>query len=88
MDIPHFTIIDEVRSDAVKPGDANDDESTNIGDAVYLIGYVFKGGAPPPSKGEGDANGDCSVNIGDAVYLISYVFKGGAAPIINDDCPW
>jgi hypothetical protein len=88
MDIPHFTIIDEVRSDAVVAGDANDDESANVGDAVYLIGYVFKGGAPPPSKGEGDANGDCSDNVGDAVYLISYVFKGGAAPIINDDCTW
>jgi len=29
------------------PGDANDDEQYNVGDAVYIITYVFKGGPPP-----------------------------------------
>jgi hypothetical protein len=61
-------------------GDANDDGQANIGDAVYLISHVFKGGPPPPCLDEGDANFDCGVNIGDAVYLISYVFKGGNPP--------
>jgi len=87
MEIPEFTIIDEVRSDAVVGGDANDDEAVNLADAVYLINYVFKGGPEPPSEGEGDANGDCAINLADAVYLINYVFKGGNPPIINDDCP-
>lgn len=63
-----------------KSGDANDDGSVNVGDAVYLIGYVFKGGSPPPCLEEGDANCDETVNVGDAVYLINYVFKGGPAP--------
>lgn len=68
------------------PGDANDDKSVNVGDAVYVISYVFKGGpAPTPyASCSGDANGDCSCNVGDAVYIISYVFKGGPAPV---DCP-
>ena len=70
------------------PGDANFDGSANVGDAVYLIAYIFKGGAEPFCKPEADANGDCSVNVGDAVYLISYVFKGGAAPNCNGECPW
>lgn len=62
-------------------GDANHDGGTNVGDAVYLINYVFKGGPAPPQLNEADANNDCGTNVGDAVYLINYVFKGGPAPI-------
>ncbi len=64
-----------------QPGDANWDYQVNVGDAVYLISYIFKGG-PAPSSGlcGGDANGDCACNVGDAVFVISYVFKGGPAP--------
>jgi len=71
-----------------RPGDANNDGSKNVGDAVYLISYVFKGGAAPTpyAKCSGDANGDCSANVGDAVYMISYVFKGGSPPVSCD--PW
>lgn len=62
-------------------GDANDDAAVNVGDAVWMINYVFKGGEPPPCGDEGDANADCALNVGDAVYLINYVFKGGDPPI-------
>jgi hypothetical protein len=63
------------------PGDANNDGKVNVGDAVYIISYVFRGGPAPPCLQEGDANGDGKVNVGDAVYIISYVFRGGPAPI-------
>ena len=62
------------------PGDANGDSMTNIGDAVYLVNYIFKGGESPESLAVGDANCDGYINIGDAVYLINYIFKGGPAP--------
>jgi hypothetical protein len=64
------------------PGDANGDGAVNVGDAVYVIAYVFKGGPPPTPYAicSGDANCDCSVNVGDAVYIIAYVFKGGPPP--------
>ncbi|MFH0971236.1 MAG: dockerin type I domain-containing protein [Candidatus Micrarchaeota archaeon] len=61
-------------------GDANGDSGVNVGDAVYLISYIFKGGPVPPDMSLADANADCSVNVGDAVYLISYIFKGGPSP--------
>lgn len=62
-------------------GDANGDGSANVGDAVFLISYIFKGGAAPNPVCAGDANGDGGTNVGDAVYLITYIFKGGAAPV-------
>ena len=61
-------------------GDANGDGEVNVGDAVSIINYVFKGGAAPDPLCSGDANGDGDVNVADAVYLISYIFKGGPPP--------
>jgi hypothetical protein len=67
-------------------GDANGDDQVNIGDAVFLISYIFKGGPPPDPVCIGDTNGDGDTNVGDAVYLIAYVFKGGPPPV-EDCCP-
>lgn len=64
----------------LNPGDANRDGLPNVGDAVYLINYVFKAGPGPICPDEGDANFDCSANVGDAVYLINFVFKNGPPP--------
>lgn len=64
-------------------GDANGDFQANVGDAVYLINYVFKGGPAPLLLLAGDANCDGMPNVGDAVYMINYVFKGGPPP----QCP-
>jgi hypothetical protein len=61
-------------------GDANGDQAANVGDAVYLINFVFKGGAPPNPSPAGDANCDGSANVADAVYLINFVFKAGPSP--------
>lgn len=67
-------------------GDANGDGSVNVGDAVFLISYIFKGGAVPDPVCVGDANDDGNTNVGDAVYLIAYIFKGGATPVTTC-CP-
>jgi hypothetical protein len=62
-------------------GDANGDGEVNVGDAVFMIAYVFSGGPPPDPECAGDANGDGEGNVGDAVYLIAYVFNGGPPPV-------
>lgn len=61
-------------------GDANGDETINVGDAVSIINYIFKGGTPPPSMDCADPNNDDTINVGDAVVIINYIFKGGANP--------
>jgi len=66
------------------PGDSNGDMAVDVGDVVYLINYLFKGGASPSPLASGDVNADCVVDVGDVVYLINYLFKGGAPP--NQGC--
>jgi CubicO group peptidase (beta-lactamase class C family) len=61
-------------------GDVSSDGSVNISDAVYLIVYIFAGGAPPLPYASGDPDCSGAVDISDAVYLISYIFSGGPMP--------
>lgn len=64
-------------------GDINEDSTSNAGDAVHLVNYIFKTGPPPMPIYAGDVNCDGETNIGDAVYMIVYVFKGGSPPCGN-----
>jgi hypothetical protein len=61
-------------------GDANGDGLINVGDPVFLINYIFRGGAGPDPVCTGDANGDSDTNVGDAVYLIAHIFNDGLSP--------
>lgn len=62
-------------------GDAESSLEVNIGDTVFLINYIFKGGAAPDPLCVRDADGDDAINVGDADYLINYIFKRGPAPV-------
>jgi hypothetical protein len=71
-------------STCTRCGDANNDGATDISDVVFVIAYIFSGGAAPGEcntpHGLGDANGSGDVDISDVVYLIAYIFSGGPAP--------
>jgi len=70
----------------MKCGDANNDKTVNVSDAVYIINYVFVGGSPAPIPLEsGNVNCDESVNVSDAVYIINYVFVGGSPAPCDPD---
>jgi hypothetical protein len=64
----------------VKRGDANADGTLDLGDAIYILNYLFKAGPDPCPMEAGDANGDGMVDLGDAIYVLNYLFKGGPAP--------
>ncbi len=55
-------------------GDANDNSQIDISDAVYIINYVFLGGAAPNSPCGGDPDGNGYTNISDAVWIINLIF--------------
>jgi len=62
------------------PGDANADSLVNGSDIVFLINYLFGGGAEPCVMEAADPNGDCKVDSADVVYLLNYLFRGGSPP--------
>ena len=67
------------------PGDVNGDGQVDIGDVVFLVNYLYKGGPPPEIPELGDVNGDSVVDLGDVVYLINYLFRDG--PVPEKSCP-
>ena len=66
---------------AVSRGEVNNDHIITVGDVIYLVNYLFKGGPPPiPVMGIGDVNCNGNVTVSDIVYLVSYLDKGGPKP--------
>jgi hypothetical protein len=61
-------------------GEVDNDGLITIADVVFLINYIFVGGAAPQPLWVGDVDCSGSINIADVVYLINYIFSGGAAP--------
>jgi C1A family cysteine protease len=79
--------IDDIQVTGFSPiancGDADGDGSVDIGDAIYVLNYLYKHGDAPacqPITLCGDVNLDDTVDVGDAIYLLNYLFKEGPAP--------
>ncbi len=62
-------------------GDANGDGVVDLGDAIYILNYLYKGGPAPNPAWTGDANSDGVVDLGDAIYILNYLYKGGPPPV-------
>jgi hypothetical protein len=69
-----------VTSGGFLAGDANGDWVVDVGDVVYLVNFLYKGGDQPEPMEAGDANCDGIVDVGDVVYLVNYLYKGGPPP--------
>lgn len=61
-------------------GDATNDGMIDVGDIVFLLNYLIRGGPPPDPMGTGNPNCDEGINSADVVYLINYVFINGPPP--------
>lgn len=64
-----------------KTGDATGDGRITAADIIYLVNFVFRGGAPPlPCEAVGDT--DCSLNVEtlDILVLVDYIFRSKGAP--------
>jgi hypothetical protein len=61
-------------------GDCVDDALIELGDLIYLIHWLYKGGPAPHPLCKADANCDGAGDIGDVVCLINYLFRFGQAP--------
>ncbi len=68
------------RSTSWLAGDVNGDQLVDVGDAVFVLNYLFKNGPAPDPIERGDITQDGEVNLSDAIYLLNYLYKGGPAP--------
>ncbi len=55
-------------------GNTNSDASLDIGDAVYLLQYLFRKGPAPGCMAAADFNADGKVDIGDPIAIVTYLF--------------
>jgi alpha-tubulin suppressor-like RCC1 family protein len=61
-------------------GDANNDGIADLSDGIYVLAFLFRGGAAPDCAVAADTNYDGEVDISDASYLFQYLFLGGREP--------
>jgi hypothetical protein len=69
-----------VHASSIRRGDVNADRVVNVGDVVYLVNYLYRGGPEPCPVEAGDVNCDGVVNVGDIVLLVNYLYRGGPPP--------
>ena len=53
-------------------GDVNDDGGYNIGDAVYLVSYLYNGGPEPPAYTYADADGYRVLTPNDLILIMTH----------------
>lgn len=61
-------------------GDANQDDRADLSDAVYVLNFLFFGGATPACMKSIDNDDSGNLNISDAVVLLNHLFLGGPPP--------
>jgi hypothetical protein len=61
-------------------GDVTADGAVDVGDVVFLVNYLYRGGDAPDPIAAGDVNCDGVVDVGDVVYLVNYLYRGGPPP--------
>jgi hypothetical protein len=61
-------------------GDADGSGVINITDGIFVLSFLFTGGATPGCKSGADADDSGVINITDGIYVLSFLFTGGTAP--------
>jgi hypothetical protein len=59
-------------------GDCSGNGRVTVGDATYLVLFLYRDGVAP--RGSGDVNLDGRITIADAAYIASFVYRNGTAP--------
>ena len=62
-------------------GDADSDGGINVTDGVFILNFLFSGGATPSCRESADADDDGSINVTDGVFVLNFLFSGGAEPL-------
>ena len=57
-------------------GDANRDNTVDLADVQFTLGYLFLGTATPPCLDAADSNDDGQINVADPVATLGFLFLG------------
>ncbi|MCZ6793827.1 MAG: hypothetical protein O7J95_09480 [Planctomycetota bacterium] len=71
---------DEPAAPSFRRGDANADGQLNVTDGVFVLSYLFGGGATPPCIKAADTNDTGVIDLTDGVLVLNYLFATGAEP--------
>ena len=70
-----------------KRGDVNGDGSVDIGDAVFVLTYLFGGGHELSCFKASDANDEGRIDLADAITILGHLFRGaGPLPAPFENC--
>jgi hypothetical protein len=61
-------------------GDATFDSVVNISDAIFILSFLFNGGASPRCPDAADADDHDGILITDAIFVLNFLFSGGRSP--------
>ncbi len=61
-------------------GDVTGDGLIDLGDGIFLLNYLYKGGPAPNPLNVGDLDCNGEISLGDVILLINYLYKNGPPP--------
>ncbi|MBN1443859.1 MAG: hypothetical protein JXA90_14205 [Planctomycetes bacterium] len=61
-------------------GDADDNGSLQLTDAIRILGWLYLGGAIPPCLDAADADNSGQIQLTDAIRILQYLYLGGQPP--------
>ncbi len=64
-------------------GDANVDGQRDLADAIWILAFLYEGGAAPLCSDIADTNADRRVDLSDPIFLLLYLFGRGGEPTPN-----
>ena len=84
-DLPEIVITGEnygelIEEPLFRRGDANGDSHVDIGDPIFLLGYLFSGSKTPACMDAADVNDTGKVDLSDPISALNYLFLGSKAP--------
>ncbi len=78
--VPGSVIVDPISGIKFIRGNADGGPRVNLGDAVTIADFLFRGGAQPGCLDSADTDDNGKLELTDPILLMNHLFKGGPPP--------
>ncbi|MEM7263991.1 MAG: hypothetical protein AAF488_18540, partial [Planctomycetota bacterium] len=72
--------VDSIPTDTFLRGDATVNGGIDIADAIFVLAFLFTGGASPLCPDSADANDTGALDVADTITILNYLFVDGPVP--------